>query len=125
MERTTQRIKGFHAHVYYDPAATRPAAEELAAAVARQFAVEIGGFFDEPVGPHPVANLAIIFPATAFGTLVPWLMLNRNRLDILVHPLSEDSLRDHADDGLWLGTPVALRLHRMRPGYAADLLPAA
>ena len=125
MKIRSPHIQGYHAHVYYDPATSRQTAEELAEAVSQNFAVEIGGFFDEPVGPHPVANLAIHFPASAFATFVPWLMFNRNRLDVLVHPLSEDSVRDHQDDGLWLGTPVPLKLHRMRPGYTPDLLPSA
>jgi aromatic ring-cleaving dioxygenase len=125
MDNQSPRIQGFHAHVYYDPATSRPTAEKLAEAVSQKFAVEIGGFFDEPVGPHPVANLAIVFSVAEFGALVPWLMLNRNKLNILVHPLTEDSVRDHEDDGLWLGAPVPLRLHRMQPGYAPDLLPSA
>ena len=124
MNDHTPRIAGYHAHVYYDPAATKPAAEALAAAVAQKFTAEIGGFFDEPVGPHPIANLAIHFPVGEFGALVPWLMHNRNGLNVLVHALSDDSVRDHQDDGLWLGTPVALRAHRLRPGYTPDLLPS-
>ena len=124
MTNASPHIQGFHAHVYYDPATSRTTAEQLAEAVSEAFAVEIGGFFDEPVGPHPVANLAIHFPVAEFGTLVPWLMLNRNRLNVLIHPLTDDSVRDHQDDGLWLGTPVPLRLHRMRPGYTPDLLPS-
>ena len=124
MKTRSPHIQGYHAHVYYDPT-SRQVAEELAEMVSRNFAVEIGGFFDKPVGPHPVANLAIQFPAREFGALVPWLMLNRNRLNVLVHPLTDDSVRDHEDDGLWLGTPVPLRLHQMRPGYSPDLLPSA
>ncbi len=116
------RIDGYHAHVYYD-AATRPKAERLAAAVTERFPVEIGGFFDEPVGPHPVANLAIIFNTAEFATLVPWLMLSRNGLNVLIHPLTDDSVRDHDSDGAWLGAPVPLRLHGMSPGYTPKLLP--
>jgi DOPA 4,5-dioxygenase len=116
-------INGYHAHVYYDPK-SRPAAEHLAETVAGRFAVEIGGFFDEPVGPHPIANLQIIFAPAEFARVVPWLMLNRNGLNVLVHPLTEDSVRDHDSDGMWLGAPVKLRLHRLRRGtYAPELLP--
>jgi aromatic ring-cleaving dioxygenase len=125
MEIESPHIQGYHAHVYYDPSTSRQVAEKLADTVSQKFAVEIGGFFDEPVGPHPVANLAIMFPVSEFGALVPWLMLNRNRLNILVHPLTDDSVRDHDSDGLWLGTPVQLRLHRMQPGYTPDLIPSA
>jgi aromatic ring-cleaving dioxygenase len=124
MTTHSPRIDGYHAHVYYD-AAHRPTAERLAAVVGEKFtAAKIAGLFDGPVGPHPIGNLQIVFGAAEFGTLVPWLMTNRVGLDVLVHPLSEDSLRDHDTDGLWLGTPVKLRLHRMRPGYEPERLPA-
>ena len=124
MNDKSARIDGYHAHIYYDPA-TRPAAERLAEGAAEQFAVEIGGFFDEPVGPHPVANLQIIFATAEFANVVPWLMLNRNGLDVLVHALTDDSLRDHSSDALWLGTPVPLRLDVLRPTYRPELLPSA
>jgi DOPA 4,5-dioxygenase len=117
------RINGYHAHVYYEPA-TRPAAERLAESIGGNFAVEIGGFFDEPVGPHPSANLAIVFAPAEFAAVVPWLMLNRNGLDVLIHPLTDDSVRDHDTDGAWLGKPVRLKLHAMRSGYTQDQLPA-
>jgi aromatic ring-cleaving dioxygenase len=123
MNNQTPHIDGYHAHVYYD-AATRPVAERLADAIAKNFTVEIGGFFDEPVGPHPIANLQIIFAPAAFAAVVPWLMLNRNGLDVLIHPLTDDSVRDHDSDGAWLGKPVPLKLHVLRPTYEPELLPA-
>ena len=116
-------IAGYHAHVYYDPMTTRAAAQQLAEAVAGEFAVEIRGMFDKPVGPHPVANLQIIFAPEEFAGVVPWLMLNRNGLDVLVHPLTADAARDHDSDGLWLGTQLQLRPHTHNRGYAPELLP--
>jgi DOPA 4,5-dioxygenase len=41
-------------------------------------------------------------------------MLNREGLDILVHPLSGDGYLDHARFPLWLGTPVPLRFEVLR-----------
>ena len=35
-------------------------------------------------------QIQIIFKNDAFQRVVPWLMLNREGLDILVHPLSDD-----------------------------------
>jgi aromatic ring-cleaving dioxygenase len=124
MNKTTPRINGYHAHVYYD-ATTKPKAQSLATAAIDQLPVEIGGFSDKPVGPHPVGNLQLIFKPAEFARVVPWLMMNRDGLSVLVHPLTDDSVRDHDSDGLWLGTQVPLRLHRMRPGYTPDLLPSA
>jgi DOPA 4,5-dioxygenase len=118
------QLNGYHAHVYYD-ATTKPAAERLAAALASKFTVEFGGFFDRPVGPHPVANLQVIFTTAEFHKIVPWLMLNREGLTILIHPLTDDSVDDHSIHAAWLGTPVPLKLNTLRRAYRPELLPTA
>ena len=56
---------------------------------------------------------------------MPWLMLNRERLDVLVHPLTESSYDDHSKNALWLGTPVPMRLDVLRPAYRTELLPGS
>ena len=124
MNDQSPRIDGYHAHVYYD-ADSRATAEQLAEALTDKFAVELGGFFDEPIGPHPVANLQIIFSTAEFASVVPWLMLNRRGLDVLIHPLTDDSVRDHDTDCAWLGTPVALKLQVLSRAYSPELLPSA
>ncbi len=116
-------INGYHAHVYYN-AETRPAAERPAEAVDNKFVVRFGGFRDGPVGPHPIANLQIIFATAEFQNVVPWLMLHREGLDVLVHPLTDNSVDDHSRYALWLGTPMPLRLETLRPAYRPELLPA-
>ena len=121
---TSTQIQGYHAHIYYDPA-TRPVAQQLARQLWGRFPVEITGFFDEPAGPHPRANLHVSFATAEFGAVVPWLMQNRNELDVLVHALTEDPVRDHGADALWLGTPVPLRPHRLRPSHRPELRPSA
>ncbi|HVC61794.1 MAG TPA: DOPA 4,5-dioxygenase family protein [Acetobacteraceae bacterium] len=116
-------VNGYHAHVYFD-ATTRPVAERLRDTIAGRFAVELGGFSVEPIGPHPVSQFNVIFQAGEFQNIVPWLMLNREGLDILVHPLTDDMVDDHSIYALWLGMPVKLKLdHMRRRGYGADLLP--
>ena len=50
-------------------------------------------------------------------------MLNRDGLDVLVHPLTESSYDDHSKNALWLGTPVPMRLDILRPQYSESLLP--
>jgi aromatic ring-cleaving dioxygenase len=76
-------------------------------------------------GPHPVPQFNVIFEAPEFQNVVPWLMMNRDRLNVLVHPLTESSYDDHSKNALWLGTPVALKLDVLRPKYSEGLLPAA
>ena len=51
-----------------------------------------------------------------FPRLVPWLMLNRDGLDVLVHPQTGDSVADHTRFALWLGTALPLRLDVLRRG---------
>jgi aromatic ring-cleaving dioxygenase len=112
------RIAGYHAHIYYDPA-TRAKAERLRAGISERFAGRLGSWHDEPVGPHPVAMYQVAFEVAEFPTLVPWLMLNRDGLDILVHPLSGDSLADHTGLALWLGRALPLRLEVLRRSTGA------
>ena len=115
-------VKGYHAHVYYN-AETKPTAAKLREAIIGKFAVEPGGFSDEPRGPHPISQFNVIFEADEFQNIVPWLMLNREGLDVLVHPLTESSYDDHSKNALWLGTPVPMRLDILRPTYSESLLP--
>ena len=118
------QVTGYHAHVYYD-AATRPAAARLRDAILGKFVVEAGAFSDEPRGPHPISQFNIIFKAPEFQQIVPWLMFNRDGLDVLVHPLTDSSYDDHSRNALWLGTPVPLRLERLSAAYRRELLPNA
>jgi DOPA 4,5-dioxygenase len=109
-------ISGYHAHLYYAPE-TRPTAERLRTAIGENFPrVRIGSWHDEPVGPHPVAMYQVAFAAEEFPRLVPWLMLNREGLDVLVHPLTDDSVADHTQFALWLGAPLPLRVEVLRKG---------
>jgi aromatic ring-cleaving dioxygenase len=116
--------KGYHAHVYYN-AETKPAAAKLRDTLVGKFNVEAGAFSDEPRGPHPISQFAVIFETPEFQNIVPWLMLNREGLDVLVHPLTESSYDDHSKNALWLGTPVPMRLDILRPKYSESLLPTA
>jgi aromatic ring-cleaving dioxygenase len=110
-------ITGYHAHVYYDPL-TRPRAERLRAGIGEGFTARLGSWHDEPVGPHPVAMYQIAFAVEEFPRLVPWLMLNRDGLDVLVHPMTGDAVADHTRHALWLGAPLPLRLDVLRRSAA-------
>ncbi|HEY1933503.1 MAG TPA: DOPA 4,5-dioxygenase family protein [Acetobacteraceae bacterium] len=117
-------IHGYHAHVYYD-AGSRHVAENLSATLGAAFPVELGRLRDDPIGPHPVPQFHVVFKKHEFQDVVPWLMLHRQGLDILVHPLTDDMVDDHTVYALWLGAPVTLRLDTMqRRGYGEALLPS-
>ena len=107
------RVRGYHAHIYYDPK-TRPVAERLREAIGRLFTVELGRWHDEPVGPHPTSMYQVAFAVAEFPKLVPWLMLNHSGLDVLIHPRSGNAYDDHAIHALWLGNKLPLKLDGMR-----------
>jgi DOPA 4,5-dioxygenase len=111
------RITGYHAHIYYAPE-TRGIAERLREAIGGGFTVQLGRWHDQPVGPHPASMYQVAFPVEEFPRLVPWLMLNRAGLDVLVHPLTGDDYEDHATFALWLGRPLPLRLEVLRRDQA-------
>jgi len=104
-------ITGYHAHIYYDPATTRGAAARLREGLGAAFpAATLGSWHDEAVGPHTVAMYQVAFAAEDFARIVPWLMLNRGDLDVLVHPLAGNALDDHTIYAMWLGEKLPLRL---------------
>jgi len=110
---TIDRIKGYHAHVYYD-AASKPAAAVLRDAVAERFETELGRWHDAPVGPHPYGSYQIAFGPELFAALVPWLALNRGELTVFVHPDTGHALADHSAHVIWLGESRTLNLDALR-----------
>ena len=108
-----RQIRGYHAHIYYN-AKTKPIAERLREAIGRDFAVQLGRWHDEPVGPHPISMYQVAFAEDEFARFVPWLMFNRGGLDVLVHPQTDDAYDDHAIHAMWLGGKLPLRLEGLR-----------
>lgn len=102
-------IKGFHAHVYYDDT-TRDAAARIREGLKHHFRVQLGRWHDQPIGPHPKAMYQVIFGLEEFGRIVPWLLLNREGVDILIHPETGDDVVDHTVHALWLGEKLMLNL---------------
>jgi DOPA 4,5-dioxygenase len=105
-------VRSYHAHVYYRPE-TRAHADLVRDQLAARFPVRLGRWHDALVGPHSRSMYQVAFPAEAFGTLVPWLMLNRGPLDVLVHAETGNDLLDHTAHTLWLGESLPLRLEAL------------
>jgi DOPA 4,5-dioxygenase len=108
-ETMSATISSYHAHIYYDPATTLGVAESVRAQIAERFSVRLGRWHDVPVGPHPQAMYQVAFLPQAFPTLVPWLMLNRAGLTVLVHPNTGAPRADHLVHAGWLGAVLPLK----------------
>ena len=102
-------IKGYHAHVYFDEASVEQA-RALRERISEEFDYAVGRFHEKNVGPHPCWSFQVAFKADEFGTIVPWLALNRKGLTVFVHGLSGDDIYDHTELVVWLGESVDLNL---------------
>jgi aromatic ring-cleaving dioxygenase len=106
-----QRIKGYHAHVYYRRDTDRLHAAAIRDAVPALFEVVMGRWRDEPVGPHPLPMYQMAFEVPLFQNFVPWLQSVRGPLSILVHTSTGVSdLMDHSVGAMWLGPSLDLNL---------------
>jgi DOPA 4,5-dioxygenase len=113
IEEDTIEIVGFHPHIYFDTDSC-DAAARVREGLSR-FEVQLGRWDDKPIGPHPQAMYQVAFLPEQFGKVVPWLMLHREELDILVHPETGDDVADHTTHSLWLGEKLQLNVEFLRP----------
>ena len=101
-------ITEYHAHIYYD-ADSRDRAATLRAWIEQRFQVRMGRWHDVPVGPHPSAMYQVAFQPDQFPTLVPFLMLNRQGLTVLLHPETGRPRDDHTLHAIWAGEVLSLK----------------
>lgn len=106
--RRLAEISSYHAHVYFDGPEQRAIAEWIRERVAERFSVQLGRWHDRLVGPHHMPMYQIAFDTGVFPQLVPWLMINRQGLSILVHPNTDSPYDDHLVHALWLGDRLTL-----------------
>ncbi len=79
-------IQSFHAHIYFRDGEERAKAEVLRNQIGERFLVQLGRWHDKLV-----------------AAFVPWLMLNRNGLAILLHPNTGRPRADHLVNAVWFG----------------------
>ncbi|USG61113.1 DOPA 4,5-dioxygenase family protein [Sneathiella marina] len=105
-------ISGYHVHVYFHDTESKLKAIALKEAMSQKFKIKISRLFEEVnlSETHQRPMFVASFPASEFAEVMPWVMLNQNRLNMMVHPLTENDLADHGDYPLWLGSVLPLNL---------------
>ncbi|MGI4811963.1 MAG: DOPA 4,5-dioxygenase family protein [Janthinobacterium lividum] len=101
-------IRSYHAHLYFDGPEQRRVAELLREEIGQRFSVLIGRWHDRLVGPHTRPMYQVAFPVTEFARFVPWLMINRRGLAVLIHPNTGQPKADHVTHAMWLGEILAI-----------------
>ncbi|MGK2942058.1 MAG: DOPA 4,5-dioxygenase family protein [Immundisolibacter sp.] len=114
-------VAEYHAHVYFDDT-SRAAAAWLREELERRFAVRLGRWREQPVGPHSKPMYQVAFTPSLLGQVLPFLMLNRHGLDILIHPESGlGHAGDHTVRAAWLGDRLPLDIAFLERFDAGDL----
>ncbi len=101
-------IVSYHAHIYYRNLEERAKAEQIRAQIADRFSVQLGWWRDTPVGPHAAPMFQVAFATEVFPAFVPWLMLNRQGLVILLHPNTGAPRGDHLVRACWFGEKLPI-----------------
>ena len=102
-------IRGYHAHIYFDPLEVEHA---RAVADAAQFEISctVGHFHTAPVGPHPRGSVQLSLSPEQFAEFAAWASEGREGLTIFAHGLSGDDLADHTRYVVWFGPSETLDL---------------
>ena len=72
------------------------------------FNVQLGVGTTRPLGRISTPCTRRFFRRTNSARVVPWLMLHREGLSVLVHPSTGDGYGDHMERSLWLGERLKL-----------------
>jgi aromatic ring-cleaving dioxygenase len=112
-------IISYHAHIYFEGDEQRAAALLLRERIAERFAVALGRVHERLVGPHARPMYQVAFNPETFAGFVPWLLLNRMGLTVLVHPNTSRPRSDHLFHSLWLGEVLPI-LHPEELAEADD-----
>lgn len=120
-EMSIDEIDSYHAHVYYEMQNGYKIAKQLAQLISKRFPnIKVSNLFEKPAGPHPLPMFEADFSLELFATFVPWLMLNRQNLNILIHPNTKDMYADHLTFPIWLGDKLELNADFLK--ISANLL---
>ncbi|WJY18045.1 DOPA 4,5-dioxygenase family protein [Alteriqipengyuania flavescens] len=103
------RLRGFHAHIYFD-ATEVDAARAFAARAQERFGMPVGHFHLVPIGPHPRGSCQLSLRPAQFGEFATWAAEERGDLTIFAHGLSGDDKADHTHHVVWFGPSEELDL---------------
>ncbi|MBD59695.1 MAG: 4,5-dioxygenase [Citromicrobium sp.] len=109
MPEETPILRGFHAHIYFDPRQIEQA-QELARQANALTGCGVGRFHEKPVGPHPRGSCQLSMTKDQFAVFAPWAVTARGTLTIFAHGLSGSDLADHTHHVVWFGPSEPLDL---------------
>jgi DOPA 4,5-dioxygenase len=67
-----------------------------------------------PVGPHPLPMFETWFTPGGLDEVRAWAEKNRQGLSVMIHPITGDDYRDHAEGVQWMGKVLPLNLEILK-----------
>jgi len=101
------QISKYHAHFYFNQDTVQTAKEIYLKSEVLNDTFR-GRFNERNVGPHTLWSFMIGFDSSQLNEVIPWLTLNRAGLTVLIHPVTDNDLKDHTEHAMWLGEPIDL-----------------
>lgn len=97
-------MKRFHAHIYFD-LNEMSLAQELNTKITDElsYLTRFQQFYVQPIGPHPKAMIEFHFGEPDLAMMKIWLEKNRRSFSVLIHEDTQNDVRDHLENILWLG----------------------
>ena len=62
----------------------------------------------QPRGPHPIGSFETWVPKEYFSEVMSFFMQRRNKMSIMIHPLTRYEVVDHTQRVMWLGPSLPL-----------------
>ena len=111
MAKANFKIMEYHAHIYFRDS-TRETAELLHQRLSEVFGEKIKrhSISYGPRGPHVSPMFGLDIPSFELESVLGFLIQNRGRHSVLIHPVSGHELLDHTHNAMWLGAPQELDL---------------
>ena len=108
-------VQEFHAHVYYE-AATRESAVALRTKIEGMAGgrLKVYTLSDGPRGPHVTPMFGVDIPKLDLPDLLAFLMIHHGAHAVLIHPVTDDEVKDHTHHALWLGVAQPLNLAALK-----------
>lgn len=108
-------VRGYHIH-FYCQLGQISLAQQIREKLLSELTVinGAGPVRTRPVGPHPLPMFEAWFAPEGFEEVRQWAIQNRQGLSVMIHPITGDDYRDHAEGAQWLGEELPLNLEILK-----------
>ncbi len=98
----------YHVHVYF-PLQQKEKAQSLNDLIRqqRQDVTQVFPLVCRLVGPHKMPMFELHAQSVS-DELIAWLDSVRGEFSVLIHPVTEQELRDHTESAIWLGRELGV-----------------